>query len=85
MRLGNNVCGKTLQGAQLTAKMRRRGGVIVMLAQHQPTISQLNNAARAAKPGMGLRRDEAMLGKVARQDLCARRVIVAKPHLYLTR
>jgi hypothetical protein len=48
-----------------------------MLSQHQPMFALLNDAARAAKPGVGLRRDKAILRKITRQNLVTRAVIVA--------
>jgi hypothetical protein len=50
---------------------------IVILPQDQALITLRNNATRAAKPGVGLRRDKAVLGKIARQNLFTRAVIVA--------
>lgn len=49
----------------------------MILPQHQPLFAMLYNATRAAKPGMGLRRDKAILGKITRQDLFTRKFTVA--------
>ena len=49
----------------------------MILPQHQSLFTMLYNATRAAKPGMGLRRDKAVLRKIARQNLFTRAVIVA--------
>ncbi len=49
----------------------------MMLAQNQPMRVLLNNATRAAKPGMGLRRDKAILREITRQNILTRAVIVA--------
>jgi hypothetical protein len=48
-----------------------------MLPQDQTSFALRYNATRAAKPGMGLRRDKAVLRKIARQNLFTRAVIVA--------
>ncbi|MNY61462.1 hypothetical protein D3C86_1981430 [compost metagenome] len=65
--------------------MKRGGYHIMMLTQNQTVFALLNNAARAAKPGVGLRRDKAIRREIARNEVVARDVIVAKRHLYLTR
>jgi hypothetical protein len=57
----------------------------VVLAQHKAMVIALNNAARAAKPGVGLRREKAILREVARQQRVARQITVAELHLYPTR
>jgi hypothetical protein len=54
---------------------RREG--IVILPQDQTVFALRYNATRAAKPGMGLRRDKAILRKIACQNLFTRAVIVA--------
>jgi hypothetical protein len=54
----------------------RRVGVVI-LPQDQTSFALFYNATRAAKPGMGLRRDKAVLRKIARQNLFTRAVIVA--------
>jgi hypothetical protein len=54
----------------------RRVGVVI-LPQDQTSFALLYNATRAAKPGVGLRRDKAVLRKIARQNLFTRAVIVA--------
>ena len=62
---------------KLSTKVGGRGREIVMLSQHQPMFALLNDAARAAKPGVGLRRDKAILRKITRQNLVTREAIVA--------
>jgi hypothetical protein len=68
---------KTSQGTKLTTEMGGRSKGVVILPQDQTSFALFYNATRAAKPGMGLRRDKAVLRKIARQNLFTRAVIVA--------
>ena len=45
--------------------------------QHQTLLALFQNATRAAKPGVGLRRDKTILRKITREDRFTRAVRVA--------
>lgn len=58
---------------------------IVRLAQHPPLPTIAENAAAATQPVLGQRGDRPIAREKARQNLVARKLIVAELHLYLTR
>src|SRR5690606_34531555 len=73
----NQTVRQTLQGEKLATKVKSGNGSIVVVPQDLALPLPFNSATRAAKPGVGLRRDKAIPGKIARKDRLARHLFIA--------